>query len=165
MPTSDLIILNYENVDTDSIGERLYRGRVFQGHIVGVVLKNISPSTMTVVNILENFPHIIMLDIRHGVSLETLGDLKSASTIISMRIPMDIFKYVSGFPPRLSTLEILMDGPILSSFFLNIVRKNFKNRGDVHLTLKIHDRDTFVPDVDLMNGIGDMNISIYFHKT
>jgi hypothetical protein len=162
--TPDFMFLNYENVDTNTVGERLLRASVFSGNIVGISLKNISLSTMTVVDVLENFPHIMYLDVRQGVSPDVLGDMTGAANIINMKIPIDLADGLAGLPVHVHTLEITLDRPILSSRLLGVLRGLLKKR-EKRLILKIHRRDHLVSDIDIMSGIGDMDISLFFHKT
>lgn len=162
--TPELMFLNYEKIDTNRVGERLFRGRVFQGHIVGVSLRDISPSTMTIVDILENFPQIIYLGIHHGVTLEALGDLKRATNIISMRAPLYVLSGCLRLPPRISALTISLDCPVLTSQLVRVLKKLLKNLS-CHLTLGVANCEHLVPDADLLTGLGDFNVSLCLHRT
>lgn len=160
---TDLIWMTYENVDTNHVAERLFRGRVFQTSVVGIKLRDVTPGTMTIVDILENFPHVRSLTVQRGVSEETLGDLRYSRDIITLQIVSNLLSRIDGVPCNLDCLHVIMTGPVDTDYFAkNIIRLLKKHPR--HLTLKI-DEQTLLIGGDLYTILGDLNISITFYKT
>lgn len=160
---TELIWTSYENVDTNHVAERLFRGRVFQSSIIGIKLRDISSGTMTISDILENFPSIRSLVVHRGVSSETLGDLRHSRNIVSLQVTDTLLPELDGVSHHVSFLDIMMTRPHSSEKFGGMIIKLLKMHPG-HVTLKIDDR-AFLTDGDLYTVLGELNVSIVFYKT
>lgn len=154
--------MKYDNVNSDQVGERLYRGRILQGVVVGIKLENISPGTMTIASILENFPHVISVSIFEGVSMNVVGNLRNMTNVSCLHVPESFFYSMEYLPPHLCRFDIILSRKNLARTISRHLEKLVRRHGR-HVVVKINDH-TMIED-DLLTSISNLDISIGFHKT
>jgi len=160
---TEMIWMKYDNVDTNHVAERLFRGRVFQGSIVGIKLSDVTLGTMTIADILDNFPHIRSLTVHRGVSAETLGNLKYSDNIIALQIVDSLLADLEELPPHIGVLSLTLTRHHSSKSLVKRFGRLLKKHSG-HVTVKINDYN-LISDDNLMTEIGDLNVSISFYKT
>lgn len=160
--STDYICMNYNNMSTDQVGERLFRGRVFQRPIVGIRLKNITDGGMTISSILENFPHICSVSVVEGVSVDVIGCIKTMKRIIELDIPDSLYFQLKEIPPHTSMLGINLTKKNSADRLSGHLRKLLRKHTD-HVVVSLNDYSLI--EGDLFTLIGDLKISIVFHKT
>lgn len=154
--------MRYDNVNSDQVGERLYRGRILQGTVVGIKLENISPGTMTIASILENFPHVNSVSIFEGVSITVVGDLRNMTNVTCLHVPENLFYNMECLPPHLCRFDIILTRKTPAKSVSRHLEKLIR-RHSQHVVVKINDHAMI--EGDLLTAISDLDISLGFHKT
>lgn len=158
----ELIWMKFEKVSTMQVAERLFRGRVFQSSIFGIKLKDISPGTMTIVDILENFPYIRSMNIDRGVNSEVLGNFNEAVNIHSLHIIDCSIPEIIRIPANLYVLDITLTRKHTAEDIFKMISK-IVHKHTGHLTLRFSDHEKI--EGDLFSNLGSMNVSVSFYKT